>query len=190
MTFRHTRHGTTARFSQGESTLLAELLVQLIDLLEGDDDVVEPAADADPLVALTGISDEPAEKPTDPVVARLLPDAYRDDPERAAEFRRFTESDLVAGKQAHIRTLLASLDEVGLTHGGSRIRLDQAATQAWLYALNDLRLALGTRLDVTEDTYAELDYVRAAGGEDPRAVSLSIYIWLGYLQESLVDAIS
>src|SRR5262249_28658694 len=114
----------------------------------------------------------------DPVLARLFPDAYRDDDEKSGEFRRYTEHTLREGKLANARTALASLDAPGSEH-----RLTAAEVQAWLGALNDLRLALGTRLDVTEDWHEQ-----AAGlsPEDPTLVLFSVYDWLSVLQELLV----
>ena len=181
--FRRTRRGTVARFAPGEADVLAHLVEQLLDLIGADDD--EPGADTDPLEALAGFTDGPLTAPTDPVLARLLPDAYRDDPDRAAEFRRFTEDDLRSSKRAAARTVLATLPR-----DGEEFTLDADETERWLGALNDLRLALGTRLDVTEESYAEFEERADADVDDPRVQALSVYIWLGYLQESLVRAMS
>jgi hypothetical protein len=114
----------------------------------------------------------------DPVLARLFPDAYGDDDKASAEFRRYTEVGLRDGKRANAELVLRTLGE------GGDIVLDAEQAQAWLRALNDLRLALGTRLDVTEDTPRLLD------ADDPRSAPFAAYDWLTYLQESLVDAIS
>jgi hypothetical protein len=183
-------HSINASFSETEAQVLRNLLVQMLDLLGADDDATGPGPQppADPLEVMTGMTgpgDAPVSRPDDPVLARLLPDAYADDPERAAEFRRFTEQDLRAGKRAAVRRALESLPA-----DGGRITVDDAGADAWLGALNDLRLALGTRLDVTEDTYAELDVRLRRDPDDPRVAALSVYAWLGYLQESLVEAVS
>ena len=177
--FRSTRHGPSANLAAGEVVLLGVLLAELMTLLERDD--VATAGEVDPLEALTGMTDgnQSSVTPDDPVLARLLPDAYPDDAERAAEFRRYTEDELRAAKRAAAHAVLESLPE-----NGGRVVLDDALTEAWLGALNDLRLALGTRLEVTEDSYKELE------GMDPttrRARELSVFLWLGYLQETLVD---
>jgi hypothetical protein len=140
-------------------------------------------ADADPLAALVGLTDGPTERPDDPALARLLPDAYSDDdPEAATEFRRYTEQDLRAGKRAHASTVLATL--APLAGRGGRLVLDRDEADAWLGCLNDLRLVLGTRLEVTDET--ELDPHR----DDPRAQALQVYGWLGWLQESLLGCIA
>ncbi|MFL6239424.1 MAG: DUF2017 domain-containing protein [Actinomycetes bacterium] len=179
--FRGTRRGPAIRFAAGEVVLLTQLFEQLLQLLEAESDDV--AQDSDPLVELTGLSDSPAPavKPTDPVLARLLPDAYADDERRSAEFRRFTESELRTGKQAAIRTVLASLPAAS-----GRVVLTPEQSDAWLGALNDLRLAIGVRLEVTEDSYAELERIDPS---TPRGRELTLYTWLGILQETLVETL-
>ena len=178
--FRKTRGGSAVRFAAGEVAILGGLFGELLALLEQDQADV---ASSDPLAELTGLDDGagPVSRPLDPVLARLLPDAYADDPERAAEFRRFTESELRSGKQAAVRAVLESLPLAG-----GRIVLDAELSNAWLGALNDLRLAIGTRLDVTEDSYAELDRLDPAS---PHARELTVFLWLGVLQETLVDTL-
>ena len=180
--FRRTRRGTVVRFTPGEADVLAHLVEQLLDLLGAED---EPDEDADPLATLTGLTDGPLSAPADPALARLLPDAYLDDADRAAEFRRFTEDDLRSGKREAAHTMLATLPR-----DGQEATLDADEAARWLSALNDLRLALGTRLAVTEDTYTELEDAADADPDDPRVQALSIYVWLGYLQESLIRAMS
>jgi hypothetical protein len=115
------------------------------------------------------------------VLARLLPDAYRDDPEAAGEFRRYTEQGLRSGKVAAAQTVLDTLPA-----GGGRVRLGPEDAQAWLRALNDVRLAIGTVLGITEDYEDEME---AASWADPRSAYLEVYHWLGYLQDSLVRAL-
>jgi hypothetical protein len=70
---------------------------------------------------------------------------------------------------------------------GGRVRLTEADAQAWLRALNDVRLALGVRLGVTDDFEAD---TRKVDSSDPRSAYIWIYQWLAFLQESLVDALS
>ena len=123
----------------------------------------------------------------DPVLARLFPDGYRDDPEAAAELRSLTETSL---REQKIGNAGAILDD--LPFEGGEIRLDDERAEAWLLALNDARLMLGTALEIEGETdpLAELD---AAAGADPtgaRVLGLSLYQFLTGLQASLVDAIS
>jgi hypothetical protein len=165
-------------------TLLLVLLTELQTLLGHDDTTGDAASDVavDPLTEMTGLTDAPAAPaslPQDPALARLLPDAYADDRDRAQEFRRFTEDEIRQGKREAARAVLGSLPAQG-----GRVVLDESLTDAWLGALNDLRLTLGTRLGVTEESYTEIE------GLDPmsaRARQLSVYLWLGWLQETLVD---
>jgi hypothetical protein len=121
------------------------------------------------------------ELPADPILARLLPDAYADDAGAAAEFRRYTEVSLRSGKVAAARTVLETLPA-----DGGQVRLGEADAQAWLRALNDVRLALGVVLGVTDDFDEQVDELSP---EDPRAAYVGVYQWLAYLQESLVEAL-
>ena len=126
-------------------------------------------------------TDGPPAPPEDPVLARLLPDAYGDDPDAAGEFRRYTEPGLRSGKVAAARTVLATLPATG-----GRVRLSAGDAEAWLRSLNDVRLALGVVLGITEDyerEFASLD------SEDPRGAYIHIYDFLTFLQETLVRAL-
>src|ERR671926_1078297 len=84
----------------------------------------------------------------DPVVDRLFPDIYPDRPEDSAEFRRYTEGDLKTGKIDQAGAILAALPD----DGPGEVRLDGEEAEAWLRAINDARLAMGTRLDITAET--------------------------------------
>jgi hypothetical protein len=130
---------------------------------------------------MIGLTDN-AKLPDDPVLARLLPDAYRDDPDASGEFRRYTEQGLRSGKAAAARTVLATLPP-----GGGRIRLSEPEAQAWLRALNDVRLALGVHLEVTDDFDEQVAEIEP---DDPRSPYIDVYQWLAFLQESLVRALS
>ena len=178
MRFKRGRHGTVAlKADDVEATVLSQLVSDLSELLaEG-----EPEQEQDPLAAMVGMSQGDVRRPQDPALARLLPDAYGDDEAAATEFRRYTEADLRAGKRAHAATVLATLAPL-LDRGGSAT-LDREQADAWLGCLNDLRLVLGTRLGVTEDT--DLD----DPGDGPRAQALHVYGWLGWLQESLLSSL-
>ncbi|MFG2001999.1 DUF2017 domain-containing protein [Spirillospora sp. NPDC048911] len=177
-TVKKTRKGVVLRLEPEEAALVRALMEQLLELL-GD----PPGAD-DELAAL-GISGD-AKKSDDPVLARLFPDAYRDDGEAAGEFRRYTEMGLRGGKREAADTVLRTL---GTAEGGAAgidtvLADDQA--QSWLRALNDVRLALGTRLDISEEWYEQ-----AAGMDprDPRMAMFAAYDWLTMLQESFVRAV-
>jgi hypothetical protein len=126
-----------------------------------------------------GLSDNTS-LPEDPVLARLFPDAYHEDDQAAAEFRRYTEVGLRDGK---IAAATAVLDGLG---AGGEIVLDSEQAQDWLRALNDLRLALGTRLEITEEMHEKLADLDP---DDPRYPAYAAYDWLSFLQESLVRAL-
>lgn len=176
--FRRTRHGLEIKLSRAEALMLRQLAEDLIQLLEAS----SPPAPVDPLEALVGMSLAPTPRPADPVLARLLPDGYRDDDDAAADFRRYTEPELRAAKRSALRTVTT-----GLSRDGGKTVLDPVTAQVWLTAINDVRLALGTRLDVTEDLYSEIDRLPP---EDPRLAHLTVYEWLGGLEESLVQALA
>ena len=112
--------------------------------------------------------------PDDPSLERLFPPAY-DDSESEAEYRRLMRDELLDGRRRALEVLEETLD---------RDRLSAEQAQAWLTALNDLRLVLGTRLGVREDELLErLDPA------DPRAPALGLYAYLSWLQEQLVEAL-
>ena len=180
MRFKRRRGAVTADLDPGEAGLLAALAEDLLGLL-GEGASASPDTEADPLAAMVGLSTGPVSVPDDPALARLLPNAYADDDHAAAEFRRFTEQDLRAGKRAGAGTVLATL--ASLLGRGGRLSLDRDQVDAWLGTLNDLRLVLGTRLEVTEDTPLEVP------DDDPHAQALLVYGWLGWLQESLLSCI-
>ena len=187
---RHRRSGAViATFSGFEADLLRSLASQLVELLHSEAAVPE---DRDPFEALMDFTG-PTTEPEDPVLRRLFPTAYVDDEEAAAEFRRFTEGGLRDCKAARAAAIIDDLEEAGLppelTQDGLMIdvELDQARAEAWLRSFTDLRLALATRLEVEADDDARW---AALPDDDPRAQAHDIYQWVGYLQETLVDALS
>ena len=175
--FRPTSDGVTARFAKPEAAIIRDLVGQVVELVVAD----IPAPDPDELAAMVGISDS-TEVPDDPVLARLLPDGYRDDPESAQEFRRFTESGLRSAKVESAQMLLQTLPV-----SGGKVKLSSDQAEAWLRSLNDVRLALGVRLGVTDDFDGLNEHV---GPDDPRHAYIQVYQWLAFLQESLVAALS
>ena len=156
--FRATRGGdVVARLDPAEAGIVGLLLDQLEQLLD---------ADADDVVG-------------DPVLARLLPEGHRGDPELAADYRELTEASLRSGKADDLAMVRATLPD-----GGGEVRLDAEQAGAWLRTSNDLRLAMGTRLDISEDTEPPEEVT----GEDDQ--QLAVYYWLTALQGSLVDALA
>ena len=185
---RHRRSGAAvATFTVFEADLLRSLASQLIELLRNE--AATGASQGDPLEDLLDFSG-PTTAPEDPVLARLFPTAYPDDEEAAGDFRRFTESTLRDGKAAGAAAVIDTLEEAGLPPEPEDglfidVELDEAATMTWLRAFTDMRLAIATRLEVEE---GDEEYWMSLPDDDPRAQVHDIYDWLGYLQETLVQA--
>jgi Domain of unknown function (DUF2017) len=192
--FRRTRDGgVSVWLPPGEATLLRTLVVPVLDLLGETGRPGEAgyppaqggtADDLDRLLAEAVEAAEAAEAPSipdDPVLARLLPDAYQDDPEAAGEFRKYTESSLREAKKYFAQTLLDTLPP-----SGGRVRLTGDQARDWMRALNDVRLMFGVRLEVTEDFEEQL---AALAPDDPKVAAFEVYGWLGAVQESLVRAL-
>ena len=143
----------------------------------------------DEVAVLRGLPDQLrtvlGEGEDEPVNRRLFPPAYLDvaDIEHDAEFHRLMHDDLVAEKLTNLDLVTGTL-----ARGTSSVRrwtvelTDEEAT-AWLGVLNDLRLALGVRLDITEDFDGDVD------DTDPRAPALRLLSYLGWLEEQLLEAL-
>jgi hypothetical protein len=179
-----------ANFSGFEADLLRSLAGQLVELLRNEAAV--PRDDIDPFEALMDFSG-PTQEPEDPVLARLFPTAYPDDEDAASEFRRFTEGGLRDGKASAAVAIIDGLEEAGLppelTEDGLMIdvELDEPTAETWMRSFTDLRLALATRLEIEEGDEA---YWASLPDDDPRSQAHDIYEWVGYLQETLVGALS
>ena len=154
--FRARGGSLVAHLDRAEAGIVGLLLDQLEQLL---------AADA------TDVSD-------DPVIERLFPAGHRSDREIADDYREMTEESLRGGKADDLATVRATLPA-----DGGEVRLDQDQAGAWLRTSNDLRLALGTRLDISEDTEPPAEIV------DDTDHQLAVYYWLTAVQGSLVDAL-
>jgi hypothetical protein len=113
--------------------------------------------------------------PDDPAVRRLFPPAH-DDPESEQQYRELVRDQLVAGRAEALDVVRATLSEKVLT---------AEEADAWLRGLNDLRLVLGTRLDVTEETDFEVELDSGERGRE-----LAVYAYLTWLQEQFVEALS
>lgn len=173
---RHGAHSYVVQFDSAEQEVLINLAEQLIELLSERVD----HGHEDPLAAMVGITSHDS-PPEDEVLHRLLPNAYADDVD-AAEFRRYTESTLRQKKEAHaisIRMAVKSSPE-------GDIELDHDGANAWLGGLNDMRLALGVRLKIENSDYQHLELLAP---DDPLRGVYMVYTWLGWLQESLLEAL-
>jgi Domain of unknown function (DUF2017) len=182
--------GAVATFTGFEADLLRSLASQIVELLRNEAAV--PSTDLDPFESMLDFTG-PTTAPDDPVLARLFPVAYRDDEEAAGEFRRFTETELRTGKAASAAAVIDVLEEAGLPGEVDEIglmidvELDTDGALTWMKAINDMRLALATRLGVEDD---DEEFWESLPDDDPRVHVHDIYDWLAYLQETLVHAVS
>jgi hypothetical protein len=164
-----------AHLSEREAGLLRGMVGQVREMLEAR----VAGLPRDELAELTGITAGPTTPPADRVLARLLPDFHREDATLSGGLRALHEPELLAVKDGVAAVVLETCPA-----RGGRIRLTDEQAQAWLSALNDVRLALGTVLEVTEDMPDELP------ADDPRAPHLVVYHWLTWVQESLIQALA
>ncbi|MBD0420794.1 DUF2017 domain-containing protein [Streptomyces sp. NPDC052309] len=190
--------GAAVALDDVEISIIRSLAVQLLELIGPG-----PAEDAqaDPLAEL--FAEGPSEPPSDPVLRRLFPDAYGDPAQppgspqdaeeqrtHSAEFRRYTENDLRAGKRENALAVIRALDALASAasgEGGAVLKLSTEESRQWLGALNDLRLAIGSRLEITDEEDTDLLY--RLPDEDPRKPMVMAYLWLGGLQETLVSTL-
>jgi hypothetical protein len=182
--FRRRGEQVSAGFHRVEVELLRSLVAQLVELLSDEQPVAAVAAE-DVLAELLDLASP--ERPADPVLLRLFPDAYRDNDESAGDFRRYTERELREGKLRNAATVLTTLDSAEKRSDKLRVRLGRAEAMCWLTTLTDLRLALGTRLGVDQDDDERWDTLPTT---DPARYVHDVYAWLGWVQETLVRALS
>lgn len=222
-----------AIFTSQEIQVLLNLTEQLLELL-GDSELhtAVPGEGIDPFMNLMGLSTNEA-PPEDPVLRRLLPNAYKDERE-AAEFRRYTEHGLREKKRAHAMQIHEAIisrqeefervaEDSGVAPWKEDASVDRAAldlsirdedANAWLGGLNDLRLALAVRLGIGEQpssgapaSHSSEDISGDEPGDkfgdkfgdkkerfelmaenDPMQAVYAVYSWLGWLQQSLLEA--
>lgn len=155
-----TRAGARVRLDAGEGDTLATLLGDLLGALEPE-----------------GLEFD------DPVRQRLFPDGYRDDVVAAAAFRDLTESSLLAERTGRVKQCLAEVAALG--QRPADVVLDDESGDRWLRVLTDLRLAIGTRIGVTEDTEFDPD----GDDSDEPAPGMAVYGWLTAVQDALVRAL-
>ncbi|MGF1428841.1 DUF2017 domain-containing protein [Kitasatospora sp. LaBMicrA B282] len=189
--FERTPDGSAAiALEEVEAAILRSLEVQMLELI-GPGPAGAPGAETDPLAAL--FTEGPTEAPADPALARLFPNAYGEpgtaaDPgtkAAAGEFRRYTEPDLRHRKREDALLVIRSLDTLG--GDGGVLRPGPEECPRWLGALNDLRLTLGVRLEVTEEDEQGLYDLPDS---DERKPLVMAYLWLGAMQESLLEAMT
>jgi hypothetical protein len=145
----------TIRFSEDEAELLRRLIAEMETLLDSRSD-------------------------RDPVVGRLFPRAYENKKEEES-YRSLVGEELVSHKKANLH---AAGDILG-SEGAAEAALSEDQAEAWLALLTDLRLAIGTRLDVTEEKMSE-----DIDPDDPQAAAISVLHWLGWVQGTILEAIT
>ncbi|MGH3470805.1 MAG: DUF2017 domain-containing protein [Nocardioidaceae bacterium] len=164
--------------------LLSNLARQLVELLSDGEAAPQPGGD--PLEEMLTI-DGPRDAPEDPALKRLLPDAHADDADAAAEFRRFTERGLRLGKVGDAMVVIDTIGPVDEVDAEDvEFELDAEQARSWMRSLTDMRLTMAERLGVTADDEA---YWESMPAEDPRLQIHEIFGWLGYLLESLLEAV-
>lgn len=160
------RGGIQVNLDKGEAAVLIQLCRELSGFLPDSGEVSDP---------------------DDPVLSRLFPRAYLDPTEedKESEWRRFAHPDLVEGRKEAVETFLRTLAGARQHRGGLELTITVEEAGAWLGVVNDARLALGTRLEVTEETSpADFD------PGDPALAPFAVYWWLGYLEELMVDTLA
>jgi hypothetical protein len=164
-----------------EAALLKKMLESIQEMLDDRNS----AAPSDPLEQITGIRTGNTAPPEDATMRRLLPDFFRPEDQKSAgsadaaslnsALRSLHEPDIIDAKRAAVQRVLETLPE-----DGSPFEITESDANAWVAAVNDIRLALGTMLDIGPDGPDELPEGH------PMAGHLDVYQWLTVLQEYLV----
>ena len=179
--FKRTGSLIRVRLTDYEAGLLGSLVEQFVELIEADE--AEPAS-SDPFELWQAelATSEPLDR-TDPVISRLFPDAYPDDPAASAEFRRLTQTRQRNDRRDQAEVVLRALEE---SDGGSRpVQVQLSDLDAWLKTLTALRLSLASRLGIR--TADDVDDAESLGDDDPRGYVFRVYEWLAYVTESLIS---
>lgn len=188
--FARRRGMITTQLSAYEVELLSSLVRQLVELVSdgepaGFGERPETADPFDALVADLQVAQDEPEVSEDPVLNRLFPSAYPDDPASSSDFRRYTERDLRTQKVAEAQVVLNRLEATAL--GAHDLKIPRDEVEAWLRTLTSVRLAVATRLGITDTETAER--LADLPEEDPRSFLVSVYDWLGFAQETMVNAL-
>ncbi len=109
----------------------------------------------------------------DPSIRRLYPTAYVEDVEQELKYQRLMRDQLLERRLAHLDVVESTLQDE---------ELSPETLIAWITSINDLRLVLGTHLDVSEEE--EPTFVSE---NDPEQQQRAIYHYLSHLLGELVD---
>lgn len=183
-----------AHFEPQEVEILGSLLEQLVELL-GDqclgpwpcapagDEQEDVFARLEAELSSDSAEDIELDREVDPVLRRLFPDAYPDDPAASYDFRRFTQADQ---REAKIEGCCRMGDDLRAARQG-RVSLTPERVDAWLSTLTNLRLALAVRLEI--DDAEAVERLSELPENDPRSWLFSIFEWLGWVQESMLGCL-
>lgn len=186
--FRRKGGGVASHLSSYEVELLASLVSQLVEMIsEGEPETYEAPQTDDPFELWAqdlAVEPDVPQPSQDPVLRRLFPDAYPGDAQASADFRRFTERELRSKKIADAQVVLDRLATTDL--GTVELRVPRVEIDSWLRTLTSVRIAVATRLGITDAASAE--ELAELPEDDPRAFMASVYDWLGFAQETMVAA--
>lgn len=164
-----------------EAALLHSMVASLVGML----DERESSSPSDELEKITGMRTGHTVAPDDATLGRLLPDFFRpqnDHPAGSAvaeslnsALRSLHEPEIIDAKRDAAQRLLETCPK-----GGGRLELTEDDASAWVASVNDVRLALGTMLDIGPEGADGLP------PDHPMAGHLDVYQWLTVLQEYLV----
>ncbi|WP_316671106.1 DUF2017 domain-containing protein [uncultured Propionibacterium sp.] len=191
--FRRRRGQLTCTFEAAELSVMISLVGQLMELLTGDGMPGTAPGGLGEQDLFAELEREFNEAPADdfcqnpdvdPALRRLFPDAYRNDPRASNEFRRFSLAEQRDAKLNAAVAMLADLNQVG---DDMRCAVPDEHIGAWLKTLTAVRLALSVRLGIL--TADDADRLGELPEDDPQAAIFSIYEWLGWVQESLLDCL-
>lgn len=185
--FKRTLSGKiVAKFDDVERGLIRHLALEVAEM------VAPPSSsNVDPLALELGLEDLDLNmdlssldlgQQRDPALDRLFPEAYADDDAAAMDFRRFTEVSLRKQKTARLQTVVDCLAE-----SGAKVTLTQAQALDWLGALNDIRLVMSVRMDLT--TAADHELIALLPPEDPKSDLYALYEYFSFVLESLTHAV-
>lgn len=200
-------YGLSIHFDKGEPGLLASLVEQVVELLDPDDlarrqhaarsaakDSGEDPFPQDPFARweadfsaeVGGSVDDPNAglDLDDPVVRRIFPDAYPDDPAASHDFRRFTQTQQRDQKVTDAQVVLADL---AVTGRKGVCHVEAESVTAWLKTLTAVRLALAARLGIVDETSAS--EVAELPEDDPRSWVYELYQWTAWVQECLLGTL-
>ncbi|MDR1767344.1 MAG: DUF2017 domain-containing protein [Propionibacteriaceae bacterium] len=165
------------RLSTYEAAILTSMVEQVAGLLEGD----APLGGDDPFARWQAELAPPVELDfSDPVIARLFPEAYPSDQSASDEFRRLT----LAGQRQQRLDDAAVVLEALRGANGRRLTIASGQAEAWLKTLTAVRLSLAIRLEI--DTEDDARQAARFGPDDPRSFVFQVYEWLAYLSEGIL----